>query len=510
MRTALDVDGGEESTAARMAWYFDGVWALERGVTSPASGAMLTQGELAGSVRSVQSAGPALPFEDRSFDVVVLHDGGRCRLDEGDVREALRVLTDNGVVCLLGHNPVSPLPAVLGPVNGGWAAGRTRAGYRRLLRSAGATLVGECWVLPSYRQPTWSGNLAWDGGLRFVVRGLGRHSMELKRGVGRLSRLARRLALSNWGKLVLGTAQRLWVSLVPCVVTFGSRGPLPRRLLDQLVDETAGDTGWVLRSADRACNKVTLFRVDRAGVGRRVFYMSRNTFGSDAVAQERVGAGFNGHPEKFDVRMVGGRVVVEAPYYPGRFVNPFNMNDALRAIDWLLAFQHGRTSGPDDPRRPFTTFIAGRIRPELRLLLDRFLEATGGERPRESPEHGDFSYSNIILARVRVAVIDWEFFEPHGDQLFDLSTFLLNWYFDAVEAGRTPDLGGFLAMPSVVEVLRRFCDGAGVDPHIVVHYLPIAAARLEFRQTGTPRPEYGRALEETRAVADAASRGGAA
>lgn len=497
MRTALDVGAGE-SGASSLASCFDEVWVLGNEESEGHSRVSRAAERGGGNIRFARPVGPGLPFADRSFDVVVLRDGGVHRLDRGLVEEALRVLTHHGVVCLLGHNSMSPLLAMLGSPEGGLTRGQGQARHRRLLTAAGARILRECWVLPSHARPTWSGDLAWAGGLRFVVAGLGRHSIELPQ-KDRRSRIARRLLLSPGGRKLLRALLPFGARLVPCVVTFASRGAALPCLLDQLATPTAEATGWVIRSAAGASNKLTLFQVDARGTGRRTFYLCRVPYHDEAVEREGVGAGFNGYSQPSGRRIVEGRVVVEAPFYRGAIVSPFDAPAAKRVIDWLLAFQEGRT-GSAVPATVFTTVVAERIRPALRPWLERFLRRTNGMTPRASPEHGDFAYSNILIDRDRVSVVDWEFYETNGDQLFDVSTFLWNWYFDAVAAGRVRDLQGFFAWRPVTTLVRRFCEQAQVGVPLLWCYLPIAVARLEFRQRGNGRPEYRHALEEADAI----------
>jgi len=99
-----------------------------------------------------QESATALPFPDRSFDLITavcVYHHVPVRLRPALTLEAARVLKSGGVFCVIEHNPLNPIVQIIvsrSPLDANAALVRARP-MKRLLRSAGMELAGLTYYL---------------------------------------------------------------------------------------------------------------------------------------------------------------------------------------------------------------------------------------------------------------------------------------------------------------------------------------------------------------------------
>lgn len=134
---------------------------------------------------------------------------------------------------------------------------------------------------------------------------------------------------------------------------------------------------------------------------------------------------------------VGPKTVFVEEMINGNSCKPYDTNQNLLAIDWLLNFQQETQNGFCDIDY-FNTFLDEQenvydlldLDRSYRLLLSQqlkdFVRLTQKTPVQACAEHGDFSLNNILIGKQKkICVIDWECYKESGDCLFDFVFFLI-------------------------------------------------------------------------------------
>ena len=461
----IDLGSGWGNIAFTLAEWYKDVWSVESVASRVEFQTIRREQEGKDNLHPVRSGLLSLPFADNVADLVVcngvlewigLSDFTQPvgRLQETFLREAFRVLKPGGCLYVGIENRFSGL-SFLGAIDHSglpfanllprrladvavrrfrpkglrlgtrersqveWPDYRTYTyslgGYQRLLREVGFSTIESRWVWPTYNSPHYSGSFD-DDSLHFLGANL------LASSRNRLARSGGLLLRSLPRPSRTALAKTFW----PCFLLFAYKES-PRPLLRDMI-QAEGPGGAVLTTTTRISGpKNTFLGLGRAGVTQAVTpFKARGQQAPTLPLRPGV-----------ETRLVGDFVVLAEPGLKGRALKPASPVHAVKAMEWLGAYQRRTAQGPltlevwQREAAGIEAFLAEQ--PETSIMLGMSEEALKAVEVlvrqgvlQITAEHGDFQIRNILVDRQgHVGVIDWDDSRPAGNPLLDIGTYLL-------------------------------------------------------------------------------------
>lgn len=312
-----------------------------------------------------------------------------------------------------------------------WTSSRTYnhsfRGYKALLREAGFRETEFYWTYPSCKWPKFAGRLDDGSGYAFLAKyhWTNYPDMAFQKKLASLVMMSTPLAIV--GKL----CQLLW----PGFLIFAWKESKSTTVEDAIAQAVRGRSLVRMSGRDSPCSKISWVGLDNREM--RSFSRMSRCFESKQVEREErlqkihAGISYLEHASR------GLFFFTEEPL-KARPCALRRTEDARRAIDWLVQFQHATALGPirepetereeEDIKVALCRFESGTsaLKETLGQIEDlaRFLVSAGTPN---CAEHGDFAPNNIFLSRKgAVLVIDWEFYRPSGNPMFDPCFFVVS------------------------------------------------------------------------------------
>ena len=282
-------------------------------------------------------------------------------------------------------------------------------GYRKLFEEIGFKFKS-FWVYPSYNAPYFSGIVEDNIGLKGFVRYFGSIVTRFKNILSIIEKM---------DKSVIGFVASI---LSPSFLFYCYKNEIPDSVDDMLVKNTGlesfttindgGDIMYLLY--DKTGNPVKVAHVKRFGFDLpEVFTFYNKTNPSSHGARERIWL---------------------EDWIPGTPLNPLQLDDLRRAINWLIDFQQKTrktTMTKEDIQKELNYIrtnllqVANLNKPEYVKCLDEYQKYVETLKINKTAEHGDFYFRNILIESNtnKTNVIDWENYKEEGNPLFDFVFF---------------------------------------------------------------------------------------
>lgn len=542
IKTCLDIGSGLGAIPFILSEWTEEVWSLERVAERLKFQAIRAAQEQRTNLRFIRSKAFPLPFPDDSFDLVSMNgvlewiglsdfSKNPKSLQQECLQEVYRILRPGGVVYigiegrfglqyLLGaydHSSVrytSLVPRKIADVlvrkfrersrrrpthRSVWHDYRTytytHSGYRKLLRACGFGPIEFCWALPGYSDPRWSGRLDEKEALAFFVRQLDKNEV-VSTVQGNLKKWFVKTGLSHLGKtgitLLLNT--RLYKYFMPSYVIFAYKNHKNTPSFDERVktighpQRASEEAVSYLRRNNRSRRaKLTLYGVDKQAHLREFTITSRFAEYAAVVEKERQGRQFNTPPPATGRGTVKGRDVVAFEPFQGRKVNFSARREMFVALDWLLEFQAKTLQGTWE-MEPLTDFWRNHLKPVAPTLQPFVEQAVQTLSHHAYPvkkvgEHGDFCSQNILIAERSGAifVVDWEVYQPTGDELFDFVKLIVDALPDYLAEAEEHSVGSFIQTEPIASYIAYWAEQRKIPSEIIAAYIPICLGRVAAR-----------------------------
>lgn len=541
----LDIGSGWGTLSRALTQFYRTVWSLEIMRERLEFQAAFKKHEGLEGLKLMRGSAIALPFPDRTFNLVVangiiqwigLADPTRPveELQLQFLRECRRVLRPGGTLFLgcenryglfnwLGAKDHSGLPYTsLMPrwmadrvvrryrkregkfvrsfrAQDDWADYRTHThsvqGYERLLLKAGFGGIRGYWAHPSNNEPQYMGRLDDARSIRDLLQFAARN-LDLRVEGSFLAQLLVRLRFLARFSILVKLPLRL---LAPELVFFAGAG---KGVSDEsTVESLVG--GYTLRYG--GSNKV-LWWGSGNGKQARIVKMARFPKDRPQVA----------HEEEMLRRHCGldigrkteeGWVLFSEPFLDARPVDCLRTDHNRDALAWLRTFHNKSTQGEWKPaafQKEVHSWL-GRycevsqdeeLRQSAREYCDELLRAASGIEIPIVAEHGDFWWRNILRAEDgRLYVIDWQHTRPVGDPLFDFAMLSYTYWETWCKANGKISLPG-TDSPGPGWMLNLFCEQFYLPAELVYAYYPYALIRRAVRSASLPRHGLQKALRE--------------
>jgi SAM-dependent methyltransferase len=368
-----------------------------------------------------------------------------------------------------------------------WRAYRTwtysSAGYRRLLGEAGFTDAEVCWAWPSYSFPRYSGRLSEKRPFRLFL------STHFAQRVQVRGDLKSKLL---WWVTNIPFLTSLLRRTNPSFLLYAHKGSALRTLREGILESQGATEEEYFHKGGgiRSGNAYVLPGAD--GRGSAVFKYPRFVQLAESFEQqEQRFAEMNDLPvERLQVNSLP---IFREPFVHGRPFQIYTAADNRMALDWLLKLQ-AATRGEPVPADHLAQQAAD-VRKNALDVLPTDLQAEVNRCCSDAVminrglpsvlEHGDFTAANIWFNdRDRLYVFDWEFSEANGSTLFDLSYFLVSNAYRGTnpDGALTATLSGEGPYAAIWNtVVAEFCRASGVHADVVEAYLPFSILRLLVR-----------------------------
>jgi len=533
--TCLDLGSGWGTLSLLLSGFYREVWSLESVRERVDFQKARLREAAADNVRLLRANMLDLPFEDESFDLVVLNgtlEWTAAMQATGNPRDVQleflsgirRILRPGGAVYVGIENRygwnyfagdrdhsdlrfTSLLPrwaanwavrffsssrdAQLGDKRewdeANWREYRTwtysSAGYRKLLHQAGFQDLEVCWAWPSYSFPRYSGPLSDKKSFRLFLSTYFAQRVQVR------GDIKSRLFLWLINAPLLGDLLRV---SNPSFLIYAYKGAAESKLRDQLltsqgaIEEPYFHKGGGIESG----NAFVLSGSD--GRGKAVLKYPR--FPHLAKSLERQEVRF---AEMNNIRLerseAAGLPVFREPFLRGRAFQVYEPEHNRLAVEWLLGL-HAKTIG-EPAQEDKLVRQAEEVRRGALEVLDAGLHEAVIRCCSESVqigsglptvmEHGDFTAANIWFDdKGDLLVFDWEFSELHGSPLFDLCFFLVTNAYRGTHPvrGLERTLSGDGPYASLwQDAVGAFCRASDRQEHLIEAYLPYSVLRLLVR-----------------------------
>jgi SAM-dependent methyltransferase len=368
-----------------------------------------------------------------------------------------------------------------------WSEYRTwtysSAGYRTLLSDAGFDDVEVCWSWPSYSFPRYSGLLSDKKSFRLFLSTYFAQRVQVRGDLK--SKLFRWLINAP----ILGDLLR---RTNPSFLIYAHKGAAGSTLRDRLLrSQGAAQEPYFHKGGGiESGNAFVLSGAD--GRGSAVLKYPR--FPHQASSLERQEQRF---AEMNDLDLerseVGNLPVFREPFLRGSAFQVYDPDHNRLAVEWLLGLHASTRGEPTSVDR--LAEQAESVRRSAVEVLDASLHGDVASCCSESVqissglpsvlEHGDFTAANIwVGGGGRLLVFDWEFSEPQGSSLFDLCFLLVSNAYRGTDPERA--LGSTLSGDGPYakiwrDVLGEFCSASSLQRDLVEAYLPYSILRLLVR-----------------------------
>ena len=473
---ALDIGSGWGAISFSLSRHFKEVYSLDAIKERLEFQRVRAQQEKRRNIKFVRSDWLVMPFRDNSFDVVCangvfewigLSDMSKNpgELQVKFLKEIDRVLKPDGKLyigienrfaffLLLGARDHSGLPFTsLMPriaadfvvrnfrnAEGGfdeekriedkWRDYRTYTysywGYMKILERAGFAKNNKIFWSFTYNSPTESGPVDGES-VKFLLELYRKHNFSVT--------MASKMATNYGASLPKSLLKYLTLLFSPSFLIYSNKGESSKTLLHNL-SRMENSTSIFRKSGTHGLSSKVNFILLRDGKPKKLAKLARFEEYSKVMSQEEILF------EKFndvsvEKKQINGRTVFIEPFIEGGVLETYNEKDNINAVDWLLTFQSKTKAGnyrKGEFKRAASEYLL--VLDHLNLsdgekkraeeLFSRFVNISDGVKVQKVSEHGDFVKTNIIKSEKGLVVIDWEFFEKEGDNIFDFIFFLIN------------------------------------------------------------------------------------
>ena len=403
-----------------------------------------------------------LPFKDNYFDFIacngVLEWMGMMNTEQNPrevqlafLSELKRVLKDNGKIyigienrsglnLILGDRDHSGLPYTslmprflanyvvrkygnLGGIYGDSTANKkeehgyftftyTIFGYKSLFKKAGLR-VKSFWVYPAYNQPYFSGDLEDKTGIKGFVSTVNTEPNFLLLSTARV-----KAAISIASKINKSILQFVLSILTPSFLFYCGKNDIRLPIFEYLSNQTSLKSVTSLSGGD----EIKYLLYDEKGQLRKIVHLKRD---------------FKDFPKKIylhdktdpsNLPSLNEKIWAE-DWIPGRNLDPLNINEVKRALEWIFKFQN--SSLQDLITKEFLEIETGKLRvgimsnkhrdnSQYMTIIDKYESYVLNKGISIRPEHGDYYYGNILIDNLNgIRVIDWAYYRKRGDPFFD-------------------------------------------------------------------------------------------
>ena len=356
----------------------------------------------------------------------------------------------------------------------------THNGYQKLLRDAGFDKTDIYWTT-SYQFPRYSGPFEAAAARFFLQTTTGK----FRRFQGAFKFLQR--AVGWIPDSLLTMLLRLFT---PNFLILGFKEERPDTLQDCLLASTPNglDNPWLkVGGADGPDGRIQYFSLNN-GQPTEIAAFARFPGSAEKVAVE-----YDCMERFTDVNVttqqIGDRQVWHHPYIPAR--ESQNVDDIRRGLAWLDQWQLENSSGVW-AHQAFSVYLRETLEAVQVLstnkvqwaeATDRVMVAVDQMEPAQfikTPEHRDFSYSNVRFAESDTAsdssilVIDWDLFQPVGWPFFDALNLIITFFAPAFNQARFDQA---LSNDDFHDLLAFWAEKRGVDQGLLWHLIPCYLAR---------------------------------
>lgn len=295
----------------------------------------------------------------------------------------------------------------------------TLSGYRSLFEEAGFKSKAY-WVLPTYNEPYFSGNIDDIVGLEWFFK----HVENLVPSFRKLPPKYR-IALSLAKKIdrhIIGFFARL---LIPCFLFYCYKEEITESIDTMISKHTHLYSYFTASGAE----KIMYFLFNDNGMAKKVVSFRRYGYEIPEIIPDLQ----RSLPKMQDPE---NRIWIE-DWKHGKPLNPTNSDEIKMAISWLINFQNeskGTLLRRDDIREEIDQIkkqVSRSSDPNLSRYnkwLEDYQEYVKDYRIYRTAEHGDFWHGNILVNHntKELAVVDWEYFQMQSNPFYDFMFFIIN------------------------------------------------------------------------------------
>lgn len=364
-------------------------------------------------------------------------------------------------------------------------------GYKRLLRQAGFGEVEIYWVYPSYSNPKFAAKVDNGESYSFLANYYVSNFPEF----APITRGAMR-AISKLPPTML---KRIFPVVWPQFLIFAWKGFRPASTESEI--ENTFNTPLVRRGGANVPSSTVSFIGLRKGRAQFFSKVHRNLRLEPLAAREKLASKHAAF--KFKVVSTGQATFLAETPVEGRPCNYRSIVDNERAVRWLLQFQDNTISKFISTNqmkrerlgieRSLSELDAGRsIVGETLVKLEQLADLLVTSGVNACGEHGDFWPGNILMSeKSGISVLDWEFYKPDGNPVFDFCFFVIqNCMRETEKLRRVQDVdkafstcwsGHSNYSPILARVVQIFCAHRGLPLEAVLLGIPYVLSRCASR-----------------------------
>jgi len=529
-KSCLDLGSGWGAITFGLAKYYDEVWSLEAVKQRIEFQKIRKEQDDINNIKFVRADWLRLPFPDNYFDLVVangvlewigLSDYSRNprQLQLNFLKEVKRVLKPGGCLYIgtenrfalsffLGAKDHSGLPftSILprkvadlvvklsgkaGEYRQGnqmrkWGDYRTYTysywGYRKILKEAGFNQTELYWTL-SYNAPKYAGR--FDGeSFAFLLKSF-RKNMDGVRTIGSLLTLIGAY-LPSW-LIKVGL-----LLICPSFLIFAYKGNQNTSFESKLLQLKVSNSSFIRISGSHGTSSKISYFLLKDSKPCSILKFPRFKGVESLAFEEKRMSQFN----QLDIReeLVDSIVVFIEPLIKGTQLKSYNLYHNLKALNWLLNFQHKTQNGYWNFEQlemkiaalnnflleiPIDDGVRSRTMQRMKLFGKSLQQV---KLPRTS-EHGDFFAGNMLIDDDQVYVTDWELYQEDGEPLFDFIFFILDNSIKGAMPRSFQD--NFLGKGKYSLILKRliseFARAKKLPPELILQAIPYAILRCLYR-----------------------------
>ena len=369
-----------------------------------------------------------LPFPDNYFDLVLgndiinsilkMYNGNALEIQNKLLKELKRVINSKGkIVFGIDKNLSSTVQIKKYNLKNKSKNVKQSYSYFQNLFKNNGLYTKSYWVVPSYEKPYFSGKIKDELSLKWFFTNLenmvGKQNLSFKKQV----------FLSLIRKINYVFMQKLLEIFSPSIIFCCGKIPIEETFEDWI----ERDTNYQNYTMISRRMKIFFVLLNKKGIPEKLVSIKRygNSFPEKLENLER------NYPKMNDPQK---RAWIEE-WFSGHSLNPLNLNEVTKAIDWLAEFQnnskHSRMKKNDiqeeiDIIKKGLQYVNhGDLNQYYRWLED-YRKIIEGNEIFKTAIHGDFWITNILINEKskKIYVLDWELFREKGNPFLDFLTFL--------------------------------------------------------------------------------------
>jgi ubiquinone/menaquinone biosynthesis C-methylase UbiE len=474
VNSCLDIVSGYGGNTFELAKYYNEVWSLDADKQRISFQKIRQAQEKVNNIRFIRNDWLQLPFPDNYFDLVVANrvlesigmrdiSKNPQKLQEAFLREVRRVLKPHGCVYMGTENRFAYTKLGVSHDHSGlsftsivprklsekfirysgkacgygentptvkWKDYRTYTysmkGYEKLFKDADYASIDFYWRLSS-NGPSISGRFH-DDSFPYYLRWNRNNSNIIDNNLKKW--------LVKIGSYFPDSLLKLLnQTLCESFLIFAYKQNKPDTFESILLSHTAPNTGFIiLRSGENTKYKINYFILKSKGL-KSVAKFSPNSRSDALSLEENTLSNVSGF--SIDKNTINTIPVFFEPPFPGSQLQQFSFVQNEKALTWLLDFQKKTSSGywnSTDLLKELQILCAyladlplqNDIKMRTIHRMKEFADSLDKVKIPVTAEHGDYCRLNIIIDKNDIHVLDWEFFNPNGNPLFDIGFFLLD------------------------------------------------------------------------------------